>query len=48
MKNKFYTYIESLQDTITSILEKVDGKATFQEDIWKREECGGGRTRVIE
>ena len=48
MKNKFYTYIESLQDTITSILEKVDGKATFQEDIWKREEGGGGRTRVIE
>ncbi|WP_298778836.1 oxygen-dependent coproporphyrinogen oxidase [uncultured Polaribacter sp.] len=48
MKNKFYKYIENLQDTITSALEKVDGKATFKEDIWKRKEGGGGRTRVIE
>ncbi len=48
MKNKFYKYIQQLQDTITSKLEVVDGKATFQEDIWKRTEGGGGRTRVIE
>ncbi|WP_149273968.1 oxygen-dependent coproporphyrinogen oxidase [Pareuzebyella sediminis] len=48
MKDTFYTYIQNLQDTITSKLEEVDGKATFQEDIWKRPEGGGGRTRVIE
>ncbi|PWG06363.1 oxygen-dependent coproporphyrinogen oxidase [Polaribacter aquimarinus] len=48
MKDKFYNYIENLQDTITSTLEKVDGEAKFQEDIWKRAEGGGGRTRVIE
>ena len=48
MKDQFYKYIESLQDTITSKLEEVDGKATFKEDIWKRAEGGGGRTRVIE
>ena len=48
MKNKFYQYIQDLQDTITSGLEAVDGKAKFQEDIWKRPEGGGGRTRVIE
>jgi coproporphyrinogen III oxidase len=48
MKNKFYTYIQSLQDTITSKLEAVDGKAQFKEDIWERSEGGGGRTRVIE
>lgn len=48
MKDKFYTYIQQLQDTITSKLEAVDGSATFQEDIWKRTEGGGGRTRVIE
>lgn len=48
MKNKFYNYIENLQDTITSKLEDVDGKAKFQEDLWKRAEGGGGRTRVIE
>ena len=48
MKDQFYQYILSLQDTITSTLEKVDGKASFQEDLWKRPEGGGGRTRVIE
>lgn len=48
MKNKFYKYIQELQDTITSKLEVIDGKAKFQEDIWKRPEGGGGRTRVIE
>ncbi len=48
MKEQFFAYIENLQDTITSKLEAVDGKATFQEDNWKRAEGGGGRTRVIE
>lgn len=48
MKDKFYAYIENLQDTITSKLEEIDGSAKFQEDIWKRPEGGGGRTRVIE
>lgn len=48
MKDKFYNYIQQLQDTITSKLEEVDGKATFQEDLWERPEGGGGRTRVIE
>lgn len=48
MKDKFFAYIQNLQDTITSKLEEVDGKAKFQEDIWTRPEGGGGRTRVIE
>ena len=48
MKSQFYRYIENLQDTITSTLEEIDGKATFHEDNWKRPEGGGGRTRVIE
>lgn len=48
MKEKFYQYIQSLQDTITSKLEEVDGKSRFKEDIWERPEGGGGRTRVIE
>ena len=48
MKDKFYAYIEQLQDVITSKLEEVDGKAAFKEDIWVRAEGGGGRTRVIE
>jgi coproporphyrinogen III oxidase len=48
MKDKFFSYIQNLQNTITAKLEEVDGKAQFQEDNWKRPEGGGGRTRVIE
>ena len=48
MKNKFYQYIQNLQDAITSKLEAVDGTAKFREDVWERAEGGGGRTRVIE
>ncbi|MFV0571653.1 MAG: oxygen-dependent coproporphyrinogen oxidase [Xanthomarina gelatinilytica] len=48
MKDKFYQYIQALQDTITYKLEEIDGKAKFQEDLWERPEGGGGRTRVIE
>ncbi|OIQ23682.1 oxygen-dependent coproporphyrinogen oxidase [Lacinutrix sp. MedPE-SW] len=48
MKDKFFKYIHELQDTITAAFEAIDGKAKFQEDIWKRPEGGGGRTRVIE
>ncbi|WP_036381233.1 oxygen-dependent coproporphyrinogen oxidase [Muricauda sp. MAR_2010_75] len=48
MKDKFYQYIQQLQDTITSKLEELDGTTKFQQDLWEREEGGGGRTRVIE
>ena len=47
MKEQFFKYIHELQDAITSKLEEVDGKAKFQEDVWKRPEGGGGRTCVI-
>lgn len=48
MKEKFYQYIQTLQDTIVAKLELVDGETKFKEDLWKRTEGGGGRTRVIE
>lgn len=48
MKDQFVTYIRNLQNTITSGLEAIDGKAVFKEDIWKRPEGGGGRSRIIE
>ena len=48
MKEQFVSYIQNLQDIITRKLEEIDGKAMFQEDIWKRPEGGGGRTRIIE
>ncbi|WP_228853193.1 oxygen-dependent coproporphyrinogen oxidase [Aegicerativicinus sediminis] len=48
MRNTFFSFIDNLQNTITSQLEKVDGKAKFLEDLWERKEGGGGRSRVIE
>ena len=48
MKNKFYIYIQTLQDQICKGLEDIDGGTKFREDIWERPEGGGGRTRVIE
>lgn len=48
MKDKFHSYIKTLQNTITVKLEEVDGKAKFREDVWERPEGGGGCSRVIE
>lgn len=48
MKERFYNYIQNLQNQITSRLEAVDGEARFQEDLWERPGGGGGRTRVIQ
>ena len=41
------TYLRSLQDTLTSTLETLDGKARFQRDIWPRPQGGGGESRVL-
>jgi coproporphyrinogen III oxidase len=40
-------YFRSLQDRITSELERVDGSARFREDSWQRPGGGGGRSRVM-
>lgn len=48
IKNTFYSYIQDLQNRITSKLEEVDGSTQFHEDVWQRSEGGGGRTRVIQ
>ncbi len=40
-------YFLSLQDTICSGLEELDGGAGFVEDSWQRPEGGGGRSRVL-
>ena len=48
IKEDFHQFIRDLQDKITQTLEKIDGKAVFKEDLWEREQGGGGRTRVIE
>jgi coproporphyrinogen III oxidase len=41
-------WFKKLQETITLELESIDGKSKFREDIWKRDEGGGGRSRIIE
>lgn len=40
-------YLTSLQDRICAALEQADGRARFAEDLWTRDEGGGGRTRVL-
>ncbi len=40
-------YLLKLQDTICDTLSEEDGKQTFIEDAWEREQGGGGRTRVL-
>jgi coproporphyrinogen III oxidase len=46
-KEEITEWLKQLQDSICSALENADGNAKFKEDIWKREEGGGGRSRVI-
>lgn len=39
---------QELQTAICTFLEKEDGLALFEEDIWERHEGGGGITRIAE
>jgi len=39
--------IEGLQSQICTALEAVDGKSKFIQEEWKRDEGGGGKTKVI-
>ncbi|MDX1696922.1 MAG: oxygen-dependent coproporphyrinogen oxidase [Thiohalobacterales bacterium] len=41
-------YLLTLQDTICTAIEETDGRGKFREDEWRREEGGGGRSRVME
>ena len=41
------SWLMTLQDSICSALEGIDGKAVFEEDAWQRDNHGSGRTRVI-
>jgi len=48
MKEQFVAYIRGLQNDICSALEEMDGTSKFSEDVWKRPEGGGGKSRIIE
>ncbi|MBX2875367.1 MAG: oxygen-dependent coproporphyrinogen oxidase [Saprospiraceae bacterium] len=41
-------WFQGLQDDICHHLEVGDGTGKFHEDLWKRPEGGGGRTRIIQ
>ena len=41
-------WLQNLQDVICQALEQADGRSTFKEEQWSREEGGGGRSRVME
>ena len=44
-KNSAENWFKELQHKITTELEMLDGKGKFEEDLWTRQEGGGGRTR---
>ena len=46
-KSEIVNWFKLLQDDICTALENLDGKGKFQEDLWKRDGGGGGRTRII-
>jgi coproporphyrinogen III oxidase len=47
-KENITDWLKTLQDNICLALENEDGKAKFKEEVWVRNEGGGGRSRVIE
>ncbi|MDX3773939.1 oxygen-dependent coproporphyrinogen oxidase [Chromatiaceae bacterium AAb-1] len=40
-------FLQRLQNKICTDLERMDGGATFVEDIWRRAEGGGGKSRIL-
>jgi coproporphyrinogen III oxidase len=48
LKVRARDFFAELQDEICAALETLDGSARFREDLWAREEGGGGRTRILE
>lgn len=47
-KEKIVESYKQIQDEICAVLERLDGKAKFVEELWDRDGGGGGRTRVIQ
>lgn len=46
-KEEIAAWFRNLQDHICAELESIDGKGSFVEDLWQRDEGGGGRSRVL-
>lgn len=47
MRAKFEAMCRAAQLSITAALEELDGRGTFQEDCWTRDNGGGGISRVL-
>jgi len=47
-KEDIASEMQALQSRITASLEKIDGRSFFSEDLWEREEGGGGITKIIQ
>jgi len=47
-REAFEMYLSKLQGDLCAALEKLDGKAVFNEDRWIRAEGGGGTSKIIE
>lgn len=47
-KSTIESWFKGLQDRICHSLEVADGKGKFVQDLWDREDGGGGRTRIIQ
>lgn len=48
LKERIAEEYQRIQDEICAAIEKLDGRARFEEEIWDREGGGGGRTRIIQ
>lgn len=48
IKEEIAAKYQQIQDEICFALEKLDGGAKFEEEIWERDGGGGGRTRIIQ
>jgi coproporphyrinogen III oxidase len=46
-RDRVKQFMQQLQDKICEALAQLDGAGTFKEDVWEREEGGGGRSRVL-
>lgn len=47
-KEQIAAEYRKIQDEICDGLEALDGKGSFEEEIWQRDGGGGGRTRIIQ
>ena len=47
MRRKFEKMLREAQNKICSAVEELDGEGTFRQDVWERENGGGGISRVM-